>query len=292
MSDSAGEVSLASDFASLVTLEPVGPSRFASQYSMTDYQGGHLFGGQTVAQALTAASHTLGDKVLHSAHSYYLRAGDVNRPVEFEVEAVRDGRSFATRQVCAWQGDRLLLRMLCSASIGEGGPLANQAAMPANVGPPESYPDMAEIAGRYAQSDMAEAIDRLMPMNLAEVRPVDPERLYRPGSGGNSQVWFRIPSLHGETSAAMQAAMLAFLSDYYVAYAPWREQDRPFTFAGPKVSSLDHAIWFHRPVICGDWLLYDVSCPSGSGATGFASGRLFDAKGALVASCAQEVLYR
>ncbi len=292
MSESTGAVFLATDFASLVSLEAVGPSRFASRFSMTDYQSGHLFGGQLIAQALVAASLTLEGKALHSAHSYYLRVGDVNRPVEFEIEAVRDGRSFATRQVSALQDGRLLLRMMCSASTREQGALDHQAAMPGDVGPPEAHPDMAQVVERFRDTDIAEAIDRMVPMSLVELRLVDPEHHFRPGAGGDLRIWFRIPSLANETCPTMQAAMLGYLSDFYIAYAPWRYQGGPYNHAGPKVSSLDHSVWFHRPVACGDWLFYDMAAPSGSGAVGLASGRLFDQNGTLVASSAQEVLFR
>ncbi len=292
MNGNSGGVGRAQDFASLVGLEELGPLRFASRHSMTDYQGGHLFGGQLIAQALAAANRTLEGKALHSAHSYYLRVGDVNRPVEFEVEAVRDGRSFATRQVSASQDGRLLLRMMCSASTRESGALDHQAAMPGDVGPPEDYPVMVEVVERFRGTDIAEAIDRMVPMSLAELRLVDPAHHFRPGAGGDLRVWFRIPSLVGIACPSMQTVMLGFLSDFYIAYAPWRYQDGAYNHAGPKVSSLDHSVWFHRPVTCGDWLLYDMAAPSGDGAVGFASGRLYDRSGALVASSAQEVLFR
>jgi acyl-CoA thioesterase-2 len=292
VSESAGGLLPAEDFAALVSLERLGPTLFASRYSLTDYQGGHLFGGQLIAQALAAADLTLDGKALHSAHSYYLRAGDVSRPVEFSVDAVRDGRSFATRQVSAMQDGKLLLRTTCSASTGEAGPLDHQSAMPGDVGPPEAYPDMAEVVERFRNTEIAEAIDRMVPMPIVELRLVDPEHHFRPGAGGDLQVWFRIPSLANMSSPTMQAAMLGFLSDFYIAYAPWRYQDGPYNHAGPKVSSLDHSVWLHRPVTCGDWLFYDMASPSGNGAVGFASGRIYDQSGALVASAAQEVLFR
>jgi acyl-CoA thioesterase-2 len=128
-------------------------------------------------------------------------------------------------------------------------------------------------------------------MDMADVRPVNPETLFRPGSAPGVKVWLRIPSLAGPLNRRMQSCMLAYLQDYWIAYAPWTYQRGPFGWSGPSVASLDSTVWFHRDVEA-DWLLYDLVSPTGGGGVGFTSGRIFDRAGNLVASTAQEVLYR
>lgn len=281
----------AEDFAALVEIEPCGPDRFRNRFSDLDFQGGHMFGGQLVAQALAAATHTLDGRQVHSLHGYFLRPGDVRECTEYAVERVRDGRSFATRRVRAEQGGKPLFEMQCSASTGEAGPMDHQSRPPANVPPPESLRTMADLAGDPAFADWQTTIERLSPMRLVDCRPVDPERLFRPGGGGPLRVWLRIPSLAGTPDAAMLACMVAYLQDYWIAFAPWAYQALPFEWERPSVASLDSNIWFHRPAPA-DWLLYELESPAGTGGTGLTVARLLDREGRVIASCAQEVLFR
>ena len=150
---------------------------------------------------------------------------------------------------------------------------------------------MPELLTSADYADCRETIERLGPMDLVDVRPVNPERLFRPGSGPGVRVWLRIPSLAGPIDQAMQACMIAYLQDYWIAYAPWTYQNTPFDWKRPSVASLDSNVWFHRNADA-DWLLYDLVSPTGGGRVGFTTGRIFDRAGNLVASTAQEVLYR
>jgi acyl-CoA thioesterase II len=288
---SAARAEQARDFAALIALERVEPGRFRSRFSDLDYQGGHMFGGQIVAQALAAALQTLGDKHVHSLHGYFLRPGDVHSPIDYSVETMRDGRNFATRRVRAEQGGKALYEMLCSAGSGSQGPFDHQDPVPLAVPPPESLATMAHLLNDPAYADCRDAIRRLLPMDMVDCRPVDPERLFRPGSGGPLRVWLRMRGLEGAIEPAMQACMLAYLQDYWIAYAPWSRQSEPFELDSPSVASLDSNLWLHRPTSAG-WLLYDFSSPTGSGGIGAATGRLIDRQGRVVASSAQEVLFR
>jgi acyl-CoA thioesterase II len=275
----------------LIRMEQTGPGCFRNLFSDMDFQGGHMFGGQLVAQALAAAMLTLDGRQVHSLHGYFLRPGDVREGIDYAVERVRDGRSFATRRVRAGQGGKALFEMLCSASTGESGPMDHQARPPADVPAPESLRTMADCLADPAFANWHTTIERLSPMPLADCRPVDPERLFRPGSGGPLRVWLRMPSLAGSLDAATQACMVAYLQDYWIAFAPWAYQALPFEWERPSVASLDSNVWFHRPAPA-DWLLYELESPAGSGGIGLTVARLLDREGRVIASTAQEVLFR
>lgn len=286
------EVRQADDFLSLISLERLGEGLFVNRFSDCDFQGGHMFGGQLLAQALAAAVATCEGRQVQSVHGYFLRPGNVRAPVEFEVEATRDGRSFSSRRVVARQGGSPLLDMICSASTREEGALSHQRALPDALPDPDSLPTMAELRELAEFGDCVDAIERLAPMALMDVRPIDPARLLRPGTGGDTRVWLRVPSAPTDLDAGQQACMLAFMADYWIAYAPWRSQSLPFLWNTPSVASLDANVWLHRPVRGGEWLLYDLASPSGAGAVGLTMAHFHDRQGNLVASAAQDVLYR
>ncbi len=281
----------ATDFAALVSMRECGPGHFRNRSSDVDFQGGHMFGGQLVAQALAAAIETLEGRRVHSLHGYFLRPGDVRAPVDFFVETTRDGRSFSTRRVRAEQGGKRLYEMQCSASVEQDGALDHQETLLAGVPAPEDLPTLADLLASGDYEDCRPALQRLGPMDLVDARPINPEALFRPGTAPGARVWLRVPSLAGPLDHARQACMIAYLQDYWIAYVPWTCQQRTFDWDGPSVASLDSNVWFHRPVEA-DWLLYDLASPTGSGGVGFTSGRIFDRAGNLVASTSQEVLYR
>ncbi len=288
---SAPPAEQAADFPSLLKLEVLEPGRYRSRCSDLDYQGGHMFGGQLVAQALAAALQTLGDKHAHSLHGYFLRPGNARLCIDYTVETIRDGRNFATRRVCAEQDGKTLYEMMCSATVGSEGPLDHQDPVPLGVPPPEGLATMAELIDDPDYADCRTAIQRLLPMDMVDCRPIEPARLFRPGSGGPLRVWLRMCGLEGGIEPAMQACMVAYIQDYWIAYAPWTRQPGAFAYDSPSVASLDSNVWFHRPAPA-DWLLYDMTTPTGAGGIGAASGRLINRAGHVVASSAQEVLFR
>ncbi len=281
----------AEDFESIIRLEQTGPGCFRNLYSDLDFQGGHMFGGQLLAQGLAAALATVEGKRAKSLHAYYLRRGDVRQPVDYRVENVRDGRGFSTRRVTATQQGKALVEMLCSASAPEQGVLDHRDALASGVPGPEGLRDMADIAADPAFADCREAALRLSPMQFVEARPVDPERLLRPASGGPAHVWVRAPSVGADCDPDTFACMLAYLQDYWIAIVPWSYQPRALTGVIPQVASLDGNVWFHRHAAEG-WMLYEMTSPAGVDAVGLASGRLLDRQGRVLATAAQEVLLR
>ena len=281
----------AEDFASIIRLEQTGPGCFRNLYSDLDFQGGHMFGGQLLAQGLAAALATVEGKRAKSLHAYYLRRGDVRQPVDYHVEIVRDGRGFSTRRVRAVQGGKALFEMLCSMSAPEQGVLDHRDALDAAIPGPDSLRDMADIAADPAFADCREAALRLSPMQFVEARPVDPERLLRAGGGGPAHVWVRVPSLGADCDADTFACLLAYLQDYWIAIVPWAYRPRALTGVIPQVASLDGNVWFHRYAADG-WMLYEMTSPAGLDTVGLASGRLLDQEGRVLATAAQEVLLR
>lgn len=281
----------AEDFASIIRLEQTGPGCFRNLYSDLDFQGGHMFGGQLLAQGLAAAMATVEGKRAKSLHAYYLRRGNVREAVDYHVDIVRDGRGFSTRRVTAMQQGKALVEMLCSASAPEQGVLDHRDALAPDVPPPEGLRDMADIAADPAFADCREAALRLTPMQFVDARPVDPERLLRPAGGGPAHVWVRVPSIGADCDADTIACMLAYLQDYWIAIVPWAYQPRALTAVIPQVASLDGNVRFHRHAAEG-WMLYEMTSPAGLDAIGLASGRLLDRHGRLLATAAQEVLLR
>lgn len=281
----------AEDFTSLIRLEQTGPGRFRNLFSDLDFQGGHMFGGQLLAQALAAAMATVEGKRAKSLHAYYLRRGNVRQAVEYRVEVIRDGRGFSTRRVTALQDGKALVEMLCSASAPEPGVLDHRDALDPAIPEPEKLRDMAEIAADPAFADIHDAVLRLSPMQFVEARPVDPQRLLRPAGGGPAHVWLRVPSVAGGCDPDTFACMLAYLQDYWIAIVPWAYQPRALTGVIPEVASLDGNVRFHRHAAEG-WVLYEMNSPAGLDAVGLASGRLLDREGRLLATSAQEVLLR
>lgn len=281
----------AEDFASIIRLEQTGPGCFRNLYSDLDFQGGHMFGGQMLAQGLAAAMATVEGKRAKSLHAYYLRRGNVRVPVEYQVVNVRDGRGFSTRRVTAMQDGKALVEMLCSASAPEEGVLDHSDVLGGAVPGPEGLRDMADIAADPAFADCREAAMRLTPMQFVEARPVDPERLLRPAGGGPVHVWVRVPSVSGACDPDTFACMLAYLQDYWIAIVPWAYQPRALTGVIPQVASLDGNVWFHRYAAEG-WMLFEMTSPAGVDAVGLASGRLLDREGRILATAAQEVLLR
>lgn len=281
----------AEDFASLIRLEQTGPGCFRNLFSDLDFQGGHMFGGQLLAQALAAAMATVEGKRAKSLHAYYLRRGNVRQAVDYRVEVIRDGRGFSTRRVTALQDGKALVEMLCSASAPEQGVLDHRDALDPAIPEPEKLRDMAEIAADPAFADIHDAVLRLSPMQFVEARPVDPQRLLRPAGGGPAHVWLRVPSVAGGCDPDTFACMLAYLQDYWIAIVPWAYQPRALTGVIPEVASLDGNVRFHRHAAEG-WMLCEMNSPAGLDAVGLASGRLLDREGRLLATSAQEVLLR
>jgi acyl-CoA thioesterase II len=248
---------------------------------------GRVFGGQVLAQALVAAQRTVdADRPVHSMHGYFLRAGDSSEPITFAVERLRDGRSFSARRTHALQFGLPILSMIASFQRPAVG-LDHAEPMPA-VPPPDR---LASLADRLADTDDARLRSwlRQRPLDLRHVQP--PIHLEPAEPARDQAVWMRAyPGLPDDP--ALHAAVLAYASDYTLLEPVLRAHGVTWSHPGLRVASLDHAMWWHRPVRADEWLLYVQASPSASGARGLSLGRIYSADGTLVASVGQEGMIR
>ncbi len=276
------------DLIHLLRLERIEDNIFRGD--SRDIGSAQVFGGQVLGQALSAAHHTVEGRVAHSMHAYFLRRGDMNAPIVYDVDRARDGRSFAVRRVVAIQHGRPIFNMSASFQVPEEG-LEHQAAMP-EVPPPESLRDSLEIA--------AEIID-VLPEKMRrfhterrpfEFRPVRPPNFLKPEKlPPVKHVWVRAvdrlpddPNLHRN--------LLAYVSDYELLGTSTLPHGLRWGPGNVQMASLDHALWFHRAARVDDWLLYTFDSPNASGARGYSRGQFYTRDGVLIASSAQEGLVR
>jgi acyl-CoA thioesterase-2 len=255
-----------------------------------------VFGGQVLGQALMAATATVEpDRLVHSLHAYFLRAGDFNKRIVYEVDRSRDGGSFTSRRVVAIQDGQQIFHMSASFQLAEEN-LEHQAPMP-DVPAPESLKDVREwtsqLVGKVPEG-MLKVMSRERPfefrsVNMDKMIDLMPDSKDRPTT---LQQWFKAVDGIPGASESLHRCLLAYASDYYLLSAVTLPHGIQLERAKMKVASIDHAMWFHRPVRVDDWLLYVVDSPSASGARGLARGSIFNRQGQLVASTAQEGLFR
>ena len=256
-----------------------------------DLGGFSVFGGQVVAQALVAAQRTLDPaRSAHSLHAYFLRPGDMKASIVYQVECLRDGKSFATRRVLALQHGKPIFSLSASFQVAEEG-LDHQAPAP-QAPPPESLPTEQELRARLAER-VPEPFRRFLNREVGiEMRPVAPVDFFTPERRAPiQQVWLRVahplpdePGLH--------RALLAYASDFNLLGTSLLPHGITFFQGNLQGASLDHALWFHRPFRIDDWILYHMESPSASGARGFNLGGFYTRDGRRIASSAQEGLLR
>lgn len=269
-----------------LALEPIEVNLFRGGSPPEERQ--RIFGGQVVAQALTAAYRTVEDRVCHSLQSYFIRPGDPTIPVLYQVERSRDGRSFTTRRVIAIQKGEQIFNMACSFQAPEDG-FDHQSAMPPTTSP-DDLPDEVERVGAELQG-VPEAQRRWLRRRPIEMRPVEPISLLDPKPAAAAHhVWFRARGDLGD-DIALNQALLAYASDFSLLGTAMRPHGVSW-MSGVQTASLDHILWFHRPTNFSHWHLYVQDSPSASGARGFNRGLIYRNDGTLVASAAQEGLIR
>ena len=251
---------------------------------------GRIFGGQVAAQSLVAAANTVAELGAHSLHGYFLRPGDPTVPVVFTVDRIRDGKAFVTRHVVARQRGKAIFNMSVSFQAEEHG-YEHQLERP-EAPDPESLPTREELVRRHF--DAIPESDRHW---VSQPRPIDVRHVRLPTffggkpAAGPSLVWMRVPRPIGEEPALHQR-LLAYMSDLTLLDNIVLPHGRNGRLGPVMVASIDHAVWFHRPVRVDDWLLYVQDSPAAAGARGFARGTLYTRDGTLVASVAQEGLLR
>jgi acyl-CoA thioesterase-2 len=248
-----------------------------------------IFGGQVLAQSLNAALRSVDEALeAHSMHAYFLRPGDPSRQIVFEVDPIRDGRSFATRRVVAKQDGRAIFNTAISFQRSEAG-LEHQAS-PVAVTPPEELESDYDFWTRKHEENpdrypapLAQAIERRVVSRRDYDNPQPEEPV--------QHSWFRVDGEVGDDPRRHQV-LLAFMSDFALLGASLLPHPYTAQSPGMQVASLDHALWFHRPARADEYLLYAMDSPNASGGRGFCRGQFFTRDGQLVASTAQEALIR
>ncbi|MET3598892.1 acyl-CoA thioesterase II [Martelella mangrovi] len=273
--------------AELLDLERLEENLYRGQSPVTTWQ--RVFGGQVVAQSLVAAQRTVSEgRFVHSLHGYFMRPGDTQVPIIFQVERLRDGGSFSTRSVRAIQHGEPIFIMTASFQIEEDG-FDHQQAMP-DVPPPEALVASDIMNDREnAPAPIRNYWKRERPI---ELRPVDlDEFLWRNKKSTRQCIWIRGNGVPPK-GRDYQTAFLSYMSDMTLLDTTLYPHERSVFSDGIQAASLDHAVWFHRPFDIADWLLYVHESPSAGSARGLAYGKIFTRDGTLVASVAQEGLIR
>jgi acyl-CoA thioesterase-2 len=272
----------------LLDLEPLELNLFRGRSPQVGWQ--RVFGGQVIGQALVAACRTVEGRPPHSMHAYFLLPGDPKVPIIYDVDRIRDGRSFTTRRVVAIQHGQAIFSMSVSFHVDEPG-LTHQAPMP-QVPPPEQLPSENQ-AREWVLANMPEPIRRYYELERPiEMRPVEYTRyLGQKFENARFHVWIRTTGPLPDDPAIHQC-VLAYASDWTLLDTALVPHGRSLFEREFMAASLDHALWFHRKFRADDWLLYAQDSPNLAGARGFSRGLIFARDGTLVASVAQEGLVR
>jgi acyl-CoA thioesterase II len=278
------------DLLAILDLEPLEVNLFRGRSPQVGWQ--RVFGGQVIGQALVAACRTVdvAGRPPHSLHAYFLLPGDPKVPIIYEVDRIRDGKSFTTRRVVAIQHGEAIFTMAVSFHRDEPG-MSHQASMPA-VLRPEELPDESEIKARVLPL-MPDAVRRYYERERPiEWRPVELDRyLGKRIADGRFHVWIRATGRLPDEPAIHQC-VLAYASDMLLLDSALIPHGRTVFEKTLMAASLDHALWFHRPFRADEWLLYAHDSPNLSGSRGLSRGLIFARDGTLVASVAQEGLLR
>ncbi|MBV1881017.1 MAG: acyl-CoA thioesterase II [Pseudomonadales bacterium] len=262
------------------------------------YRGGifdigtrNVFGGQVLAQALMSAYRTLLDeRHCHSLHAYFLRPGNVNLPIVFDVDRIRDGKSFTTRRVVAIQQGKAIFNMSASFQKAEVG-FEHQVDMP-NVPGPEGLANEQELKGQIIDRIPEEFRGMFTKPRPIEIRPVDPANPFAAEKRKPVKyTWFKASTPLPNDPALHQVAV-AYASDFDLMGTSMLPHGVTYMQPGFQGASLDHAMWFHQPMNINDWLLYAMDSPASSEARGLSRGSIYSRDGVLVASTTQEGLIR
>jgi acyl-CoA thioesterase-2 len=276
------------DLLEVLDLEQLDPGTFRGLSPQVGAQ--RVFGGQVAGQALVSAGRTVvPDRFVHSLHGYFVRPGDPTEPIEYQVERIRDGRSFSVRRSVAFQHGKPIFFMSASFQVVEEG-LDHHAPAPLDVPGPEDTPTMADRLRPFPERRAALA---------SAPRAVDVRYLGEPGwvtpgnrpAAVNQRVWMRAAGKLPD-DPLIHACVLTYASDLTLLDSVLSVHGEVWGPGGVIGASLDHALWFHRPFRADEWFLYDSTSPSASGSRGLATGRMFTRDGRHIASAVQEGLLR
>lgn len=272
----------------LLDVAPMGDDHFSGESDDIGFP--NVFGGQVLGQALMASSRTVEGRLAHSMHAYFLRPGNPQQGIDYEVERVRDGGTFTVRRVIARQNEREILTAMVSFQISEDG-FEHQQDAP-SAPDPESLTSEQTLRESVRDLIPEERREPMMKERAIDIRPVSPGDPSKPETGSpHCQSWFRAQGPLPD-DPVLHRAILAYASDFSLLATSMRPHGVGFSTPGMQMASLDHALWFHRPLRLDDWLLYEMDSPSASSGRGMNRGTLFNRNGELVASVAQEALIR
>jgi len=275
------------DLVKLLDLEPIEVNIFRGRSPDENRQ--RVFGGQVAGQALVAATRSIEDpsRFVHSLHAYFLRPGDPYVPILYEVDRIRDGKSFATRRVVAIQHGRAIFNLQASFHIIEPGP-DHQIPMPQDLPEPETLPDWKTRMAPY-KDRLGEWYERDRPIDL---RFIDGDPFSRDGKPADGQrVWLRADGALPD-DPTLHACIATYASDMTLLDTTVLPFGLSWESPGMQMASLDHAMWFHRPFRADEWLLYDQRAISSGSGRGLAGGAIFTHDGTLAVTVVQEGLAR
>lgn len=280
-----------SQLIDLLSLEKVSESNYIGYNK--DIGSPNVFGGQVLAQAVSAACQTITNKrVLNSMHSYFLEAGNLELPINYEVLVLRDGGSFSVRRVTATQQGKVIFILACSFHKQEEGH-EHQIAMPTNIKQPEELMSWDDV---YAQ------LGEMLPARTRSFLSIDRPVIFKPTQINNpfekkdmeptSNVWFKIKGEIGTIDLATKQQILTYISDYNILTVALNRHASKAHWGNTLTASLDHSMWYFRDFDLDDWMLYAIDSPNTNNARGFCRGHIFSRKGELIASTTQEGLMR
>ncbi|MCL8007043.1 acyl-CoA thioesterase [Gelidibacter japonicus] len=279
------------ELVELIALKEITPTQFEGFSKSVGSP--NVFGGQVLAQALNAATRTItNNRVLHSMHSYFLEAGNLELPIVYNVSIVRDGGSFSVRRVTAEQNGLTIFILSASFQMEEQG-YSHQIEMNRSVKQPEELMSWTEILEQFG-----EVIPKKTKGFLEAERPFEfkPVELVNPFNKVDlpafNNIWFKLKGDASHLDMALKQQILTYASDYNILAAVMNRHASKAHWGNTQTASLDHSMWYFRDIDFDDWLLYAIESPNASGARGFAQGNIFTRDGKLIASVAQEGLLR
>lgn len=279
------------DLLQLLTLEKVNETEF-NGISKT-VGSPNVFGGQVLAQAINAASRTITNhRVLHSMHSYFLEAGNLELPITYNVSIIRDGGSFSVRRVTAHQKETTIFILSASFHKKEEG-YSHQMEMKPNLKQPEallSWTDILEQFGGFLPKNIKAFFEIERPVEFKPTEIVNP--MDKKNLPPYSDVWFKLKGDAKNLDLATKQQILTYISDYNILVSALNPHASVAHWGNTQTASLDHSMWYFRDFDFNDWLLFSMESPNASNARGFARGNIFTREGTLIASVAQEGLMR
>lgn len=279
-----------SDLIKLIRLKKINNHTFIGQNYIAPW--GRVFGGQVLAQSLYAAYQTVpADRFAHSMHAYFILGGDINIPIKYEVDIIRNGGSFTTRRVVAYQNEKAIFNMSASFQKKQTG-VNHQTSMPNVLLPDQLISSQEQIKKlKTISPEIYQRLKTYLPKAF-EFKPAS-DMIFKltKNSPPEDNIWFKTVDAV-ENNIPLQHQLLAYASDYNILRPASMPHRKELNTKKTFFTSLDHAIWFHRDFDISDWLLYVMDSPSASNSRGFSRGSIFNHKGTLIASVSQEGLIR